>query len=77
MVIASCIANIKRKVTAQGASYIRQYMLQKGLKKFKQHGSDAAIKELDQLHKQNCFTPAGIASLTKEERQKAQEALIF
>ena len=77
MVIARCMADINGKVTAHGASYAQQYILQKGLKKFKERGSDAAIKELDQLHKRNCFTPVEIASLTKEERRKAQEALMF
>ena len=68
MVIARCMADINGKVTVHGASYAQQYILQKGLKKFKKRGSDAAIKELDQLHKRNCFTPVEIASLTKEER---------
>ena len=57
--------------------YIYIYTLQKVLKKFKKCVSDATIKELDQFHKRNCFTPVEIASLTKEERQKAQEALMF
>jgi len=68
---------INAKVMVQGASYGQQYILQKGLKKFKERGSEAAIKELDQLHKQNCFTPVDVSSLTAAEKRKAQEALMF
>src|SRR4029078_8048442 len=77
MVIARCMADINAKVMVQGASYGQQYILQKGLKKFKERGSKAAIKELDQLHKQNCFTPVDVSSLTAPEKRKAQEALMF
>ena len=51
MVIACYMTNINAKVTAQGATFSQQYILQKGLKKFEQRGTQAAFKELDQLHR--------------------------
>ena len=52
-------------------------MVQRGLKKFGQKGADAATKEMDQLHRQNYFTPIDVASMTQEERRKTVEALMF
>ena len=40
-------------------------------------GADAAQKELDQLHRRNCFMPVNTKSLSPSERKKAQEALLF
>jgi hypothetical protein len=77
MVIARCIADINTKATAQGESFGQQYILQKGLKKFKKSGEDAAAKELDQLHKRNCFSPINVSELSAEDKRKAQEALMF
>ena len=77
MVIARSMADINAKVMTHGASYSQQYIVQKGLKIFKERGSEAAMKELDQLHKRNCFTPIDVSQLTANEKRKAQEALMF
>ena len=45
---------------AEGASFGQQYILQKVLKKFGDHGSKSAAKEIDQLHQQNCFNPIDV-----------------
>jgi hypothetical protein len=37
----------------------------------------AAIEELDQLHKRNCFSPVDVSTMTKAEKQKAMESLLF
>jgi hypothetical protein len=47
MLIARYMVDINAKASAQGASFGQQYILQKGLKKFKQAGEQAASKELD------------------------------
>eukprot|EP00980_Cylindrotheca_fusiformis_P019862 scaffold6973_cov71-Cylindrotheca_fusiformis.AAC.1 len=60
-----------------GYSFGQQYMLQKGLKVFGEAGENAAKKELDQLHRRNCFTPVSVADMTATERKKAQQALMF
>jgi hypothetical protein len=42
---------------AEGVSFAQQYLLKKGLQKFGENGYNAANKEVDQLHKRNCFSP--------------------
>ena len=67
MVIARLIGDIQHKATIQGASFMQQYIFQRGRKKFGQRGDDAASKELDQLHRRNCFTPIdGTSKWTKQ-----------
>ena len=53
---ARCMADINGKVMLHVASYAQQYIVKKGFKKFKQCGSNAAMMELEQLHKRNSFT---------------------
>eukprot|EP00980_Cylindrotheca_fusiformis_P015510 scaffold4410_cov78-Cylindrotheca_fusiformis.AAC.1 len=65
------------KVETHGYSFGQQYMLQKGLKVFGEAGENAAKKELDQLHRRNCFTPVSVADMSATERKKAQQALMF
>jgi regulator of RNase E activity RraB len=58
-------------------SNTQQYILQKGLKKFAQKGSDAATKELKQLHDRVCFEPISVADMSQSEIQKSMEALML
>ena len=66
-----------------GAAFIakfcsgQQYLINKGIKVFGEAGAAAATKELDQLHKQNCFEPVLVKDLMPSERCKAQVALMF
>ncbi|MGC9215006.1 hypothetical protein [Athalassotoga sp.] len=77
MLIAKCMAEINAKATMYGSCYGQQYILQKGLKKFKKAGEDAAGKELEQLHKRNCFTPMDVTKLSPEEKKKQWRHLCF
>jgi hypothetical protein len=77
MVIARVMSDINSQTTIQGASFAQQYIVQRGLKKFGQRGADAATKEMDQLHRRNCFTPIDVASMTMDERRKTVDALMF
>jgi hypothetical protein len=52
-------------------------ILQKGIKKFGVRGRKAATEELDQLHKRNCFEPVDVSKMTKTEKEKAMESLLF
>ena len=76
-VIARTMVYINHMVREKGASFAQQYILQKGLKIFGKRGQDAAIKEIDQLHRRHCFTPRSIKEMTPEERRKAMEALLL
>ena len=57
--------------------YAQQYSFEKGLKMFKERGEEAAMTELDQLHRRVCFTPILVKELTAEEKCKAQLALML
>jgi hypothetical protein len=65
------------RASAEGVSFAQQYLLKKGLQKFGESGYKAANKEVDQLHKRNCFSPMDLSTLTPGEKRKAMEALLF
>ena len=44
---------------------------------FGEHGHEAATKEMDQLHRRNCFMPIPVKDMTPTERRKAMGALMF
>ena len=77
MLIARCMDDINNRVTTRGASFAQQFLLHKGLKVFREHGHEAATKEMDQLHRRNCFTPISVKDMTSTERRKAMGALMF
>ena len=76
-VIAHIMTDIHEHTTAHGASFTQQYMVQKGIKKFGAARVKATIKELNQLHKQNCFTPVDVSTLTTAKKSKAVNSLLF
>ena len=76
-VIARAMDEIRGKVMKEGASFGQQFYLKKGLDKFGKEGRDAAIKELDQLYRRNCFEPISVKEMTDKERMRAQETLLF
>ena len=49
--IAKAMVDFHHKGTTNKWSFVGQHILQKRLKSFKEKGHDAAMKELDQLHK--------------------------
>jgi hypothetical protein len=69
-VMARFIIEINEGATNHGASFAQNYILQKGLKKLGQAGSDAASKELDQLYTCHCFSPRDVSTMTAEEKRK-------
>ena len=64
MLIARCMDDINNRVTTCGASFVQQFLLHKGQKVFREHGHEAATKEMDQLHRRNCFTPISVKDMT-------------
>jgi hypothetical protein len=75
--LARLINDLNVKIIEKGASFAQQYLLNKGIKAFGQRGRDASKKEMDQLHRQSCFTPIYVAEMTPTEWRKAQQALMF
>ena len=76
-VACEIMCDIHYRSSADGVSFAQQYLLKKGLQKFGDGGYHAATKELDQLHKRNCFSPLDVSAMTPEEKRKAMEALMF
>ena len=77
MMVARLIDDIQKNMNMQGASFVQQYILQKGVKVFGDPGKQAAIREIDQLYQRNCFTPIRPSEMSVNERKKAMEALMF
>jgi hypothetical protein len=58
-------------------SFVQNYGLSRGLKKFGEAGRKAAHGEMKQLHDRSVFRPIDVNDLTQREREMAMESLIF
>ena len=65
------------KRAKQYPQHAQQYLINKGLKMFKEIGEEAVYKEIKQQHDRKCFEPVHKEQLTKEELSKAQIALTY
>ena len=74
---AMVLAQFMKEIDEQGFSFIQQYFLDKGLKKFGNRGHAAAYKEVRQLNNRDTFKPLAIREMTPQEKRKAMEALLF
>ena len=79
LLIARTITELQhRKLNEKnGKSFAETYTLKTGIKKFGTRGYNAAYNEVKQLHQRDCFVPVKIGKLSKEERSRALESLIF
>ena len=59
------------KTIPEKAQLAQQHTLDKGLRKFKEKGVDAALKEIGQLHDRECFGPIKVSDLTEKEKRQA------
>ena len=60
-----------------GLIMAQQYTLKKGLELFGEKAEEAAIKELQQIHDMDTYTPMDPKTLSFEEKKKALSALFF
>ena len=60
-----------------GVSFGQQYIYERGLKVFGDRAKKGGHKELKQLNDRDVFTPRLISELTKEEKERAQEAILL
>ena len=60
-----------------GVCHTQMHMLKKGLKVFKEKGVRAAKAEVGQMHHRTCFRVLAVKELTRRERARAQEGLLF
>ena len=58
-------------------SMVQTYSLKAGIRKFGQKGKEAALTEMEQLHKRSVFKPVDPLKLTPLQRKRALESLIF
>ena len=64
---------VGKYIHAINHSFIQTYSLKAGLRKFKDRGMAAALKQMKQQHKWACFVPINYDNLTKTERGKMME----
>ena len=60
-----------------GHCHSQQFILQKAIKKFGSQGVRAAKDEVKQLHGRTCFKAIAIAELTRREKERAMDGLMF
>jgi transposase len=61
----------------QAHQFIQTYSLKKGIKKFGEHGKNAATSKMKQLHNRAVFKPIHVEEMTQVKRRRAMESLIF
>ena len=59
------------------ASFLQQYILLKGFKKFGLEGKQATMKGMEQMHNCKCFEPISIKDLNNIEQKKAKVELAY
>ena len=70
-------SNNRKMSKTKCQQFAQTYTLQKGIKKSGIEAKRAAFKEMKQLHERMVFVPIKVESLTKQERKRAMESLIF
>jgi len=65
-----------REEFALGVALVH-YLMNAGIKKFKEKVEAGATKELTQMHDMNVFCPIEVESLTYDEKKKALSSLMF
>ena len=55
----------------------QQFILPKAIKEFGQDGIAAAKSELKQMHDRTCFRAMAVAELTRQEKERAMDGLMF
>ena len=57
--------------------FLQTYSLKRGIREFGDRGTEAAFKEVNQLHDRVVFQPLMIRNLSAIERKRSMESLIF
>ena len=57
--------------------FLQTYLLKAGLKRFKEKGKAAIIKEMSQLDDRVVYAPIDIDKMTCQEKKRSMESLIF
>ena len=60
-----------------GSYHTHIYGLRRGILRYSSKGEEAEYKELSQLHNREVFKPIKLAELTREEKEKTIDSIIF
>ena len=77
MILAMFMVRLNEMTDVGSKSFSQQYQLGKGLKLFGERGHKASSSELEQLHHRKCFRPVSVNNMTRNERMKAQLAMML
>ena len=77
MILAMFMDKLNEITDVGSKSFSQQYQLGKGLKVFSKRGHKASSSELEQLYHRNCFYPVSVNDMTRNERMKAQLAMML
>ena len=58
-------------------SFAQQYVLEKGLKIFKERGEKSIYKEIKQFNDRICYLLLKVDKITTEEKVKVQDAIVL
>ena len=62
---------ISESIKGQKTCLVQQYVLEKGLKIFKEKGEKSVHKEMKQLDDRTCYLPLMVRDMTTGEKMKA------
>jgi hypothetical protein len=65
MLMARLVDVLNNMITIEGASSAQHYLLNKGIKVFGQKALDTSMKEMNQLHHRNSFTPISVTGMSQ------------
>ena len=82
VLVARIMAGINNYIMREGApseekTFGQQYVIQKGIKMYGEDAINSAMKELDQLHRRQCFTPVSLKEMTPDELRKVQDGIML
>ena len=77
MILCHIMQMISESVEGQETSLAQQYVLEKGLKIFKEKGEKSVHKEMKQLDDRTCYLPLMVQDMTTGEKMKAQDAIVL
>ena len=77
LLMARCMQESNDRDVHQSHSFLQNYSLKKGIKKWGERAWKSAFGKMSQLHKRVCFHPMSIKALTPREKKRAVETLTF
>ena len=77
IILCHIMQMISESMEGQETSLAQQYVLEKGLKIFKERGEKSVHKEMKQLDDRTCYLPLMVQDMTTGEKIKVQDAIVL